>query len=73
MSLVLALESLGLSSCCVNWPDIAVREKRMADLLGLKPYERPIMSVAVGYPDPDGLVPFSNKRCVREMVRYNFA
>ena len=26
MSLILALETLGLSSCCINWPDIEEKE-----------------------------------------------
>jgi nitroreductase len=72
MGLVLALESLGLSTCCVNWPDIREREQRMAELLGLKRYERPVMCMAVGYPDPEGMVPFSQKKPVEQIRRYNF-
>jgi nitroreductase len=72
MSFIYALESLGLSSCCVNWPDIPEREARMAELLDLMPYERPIMCIAIGYPDPEGAVPFSHKRATHEIVRFNF-
>jgi nitroreductase len=71
MSFVFALESLGLSSCCVNWPDIREREERMARLLDLAPHERPIMCIAIGYPDAAGLVPFSHKRPAAEIVRFN--
>jgi nitroreductase len=71
MSFVFALETLGLSTCCVNWPDIAEREDRMRLLLGLSPGERPVMCIAIGYPDREGLVPFSHKKAVRELVRYN--
>ena len=70
MSFLLALETLGLSSCCVNWPDIAEREHRMAEVLGLGPDERPVMCVAVGYPDPAGLVPFSQKRAADQLARF---
>ena len=72
MGFVLALESLGLSSCCVNWPDIAEREREMAKLLDLRPEERPVMCIAVGYPDPEGMVPFSQKKATDELLRFNF-
>jgi nitroreductase len=72
MGLVFALESLGLSTCCVNWPDIRERERRMAKLLGLRRSERPVMCMAVGYPDPAGMVPFSYKKPVEQIARYNF-
>lgn len=29
MSFMLALETLGLSSCAMNWPDVEAREKKM--------------------------------------------
>ncbi len=72
MSFVLALETLGLSSCCINWPDIEERERKAAILLKLEPDERPVMFIAVGYPDPDGLVAYSEKRSPEELSRFNF-
>jgi nitroreductase len=72
MSFVFALETLGLSSCCINWPDIAEREAAMAEFLRLRPHERPIMCVAVGYPDRQGMVPFSQKKSLNQLRRYNF-
>jgi nitroreductase len=72
MGLVFALESLGLSTCCVNWPDIREREQRMAELLDLRRYERPVMCMAVGYPDSEGMVPYSQKKPVEQIRRYNF-
>ena len=72
MSFVFALETLGLSSCCINWPDLPDREKKMAELLHLEPDERPVMLVAVGWPDPDGLVPRSVKKPLRLLRQYNF-
>lgn len=64
MQLMLALETRGLSSCPINWPDLDVPEQKMAKRLGLKPYERPIMLIAVGYAAPDGMIPFSQKKRV---------
>ncbi|WP_244325647.1 nitroreductase family protein [Shewanella aestuarii] len=62
MQLMLALETMGLSSCPINWPDLDVPEQKMAKRLGLKSYERPIMLIAVGYAKPDGMIPFSQKK-----------
>jgi nitroreductase len=71
MSFALALETLGLASCMINWPDTEHRERRMAALLGLEPDERPIMQIAVGYPDPDAPVPYSGKKSLDTLRRYN--
>jgi nitroreductase len=71
MSFAFALETLGLSSCMINWPDVEVRERRMAEMLRLEPDERPIMQIAVGYPDPDAPVPYSGKKSLDTIRRYN--
>ncbi|WP_103664343.1 nitroreductase family protein [Gracilimonas amylolytica] len=71
MNLMLALETLGLSSCPINWPDIEKREKKMDRLLGLKLHQRPIMCLAVGYPDPEGMIACSEKRSLNEIRSYN--
>lgn len=71
MAFVYALEAQGLSSCCINWPDMEQRERRMANLLNLEPDERPVMCLAVGYPDPEGFVPFSQKKPLDQLRRYN--
>lgn len=70
MAFVLALETLGLASCCVNWPDIEWRERQMAEALSLKPSERPVMCLAVGFPDESGLVPYSHKKEVASIARF---
>ncbi|MGQ9563980.1 MAG: nitroreductase family protein [Thermogutta sp.] len=72
MSFILALETLGLSSCCINWPDLPDREKKMAELLKLEPDERPVMLIALGWPDPEGLVPRSMKKPLHLLRQYNF-
>lgn len=71
MNFMLALETLGLSSCSINWPDIERKEKRMDNLLSLKPYQRPIMCIGVGYPDPEGKVAYSEKRSLTNLRSYN--
>lgn len=71
MSLQFALEAQGLSSCCINWPDVATKEKAMAQAIGLGADERVVMCMSVGYPDPSGMVPYSQKKTVNELRSYN--
>jgi nitroreductase len=71
MALMYALETLGLSSCALNWPDIGSLEREMSKLLGLEPDERVVMLISVGYPDPDGMVAYSQKKDLKLLRRYN--
>jgi nitroreductase len=70
MSFMYALETLGLSSCPINWPDCQPQERMMAKELGLEPDERVIMLIAYGWPDPSGLVPYSAKREHDQLRRF---
>ncbi|MCY4485053.1 MAG: nitroreductase family protein [Spirochaetaceae bacterium] len=69
MQLMLALDTLGISTCNINWPDIGERERRLSGLLGLSPYLRPIMLIAAGYADHTGGVPFSQKKSSDLLIR----
>lgn len=69
MQLMLALETLGLSSCPINWPDIEFFERRMQKQLKLADYERPVMLIAIGYPDPDGGVAYSQKKSPEQLIK----
>ena len=71
MAFLLALETQGLSSCCLNWPDLEPQECRLAKLLGLEPDERVIILIALGYPDPEGLVAYSQKKPLAELRSFN--
>ena len=71
MSFIFALESQGVASVCINWPDIAEREKRMAKLLQLRPHERVVMLVGFGYADATGHTPHSAKRALPQLREYN--
>ena len=42
-----------------------------ARALSLEPDERVVMLVAYGYPDPDGMVPFSAKTPLDVVRRFN--
>lgn len=72
MSFINALEVQGVGSCCINWPDVPKLEKKMAKLLNLEKDERPIMLVAFGYPDPEGMVANSTKKPEDQLITYNF-
>ena len=71
MSFIYALETLGLSSCIINWPDDISAEKKLRKILNLKPYERPILFISFGYPDLDSLVPYSCKKTISETTIFN--
>jgi len=72
MGFLFALESQGIGTCCVNWPDIPQNETQMAALLNLSPDERPVMLIAFGHPDPEGMVACSTKKSLPQIRRYNF-
>lgn len=66
MSLMFGAETLGLSSCAINWSDVGERERSIYGELDFLPlYVRPIMLIAVGYPDDEGLIPFSSKKEIK--------
>ena len=69
MQLMLALETLGLSTCSINWPDKEIAEKKMDNLLKLKPYERPIMLLSVGYAMDQGGVAYSQKKNANTLIK----
>ena len=71
MSFALALETLGLSSCFINWPDDPQLEREMAAELNLERDERVVVCLSLGYPDPEGGVPHSEKRPLEWIRRYN--
>lgn len=62
MQFMLACETLGLSTCPINWPDIESREQLLSKKLGLAYHERTVMLMAVGYAQAEGGIPFSQKK-----------
>ncbi|MEZ9361660.1 nitroreductase family protein [Vibrio cyclitrophicus] len=69
MQLMLALETLGMSTCPINWPDIESRERKLESKLNLESYERTVMLLAVGYAEPTGLIPYSQKKSATEIIK----
>jgi nitroreductase len=71
MGFIYALETLGLSASIINWPDFEPLEAKIAKTLGMKPHERVIMLMAVGYAQPDALVAYSKKKSLDTIRRFN--
>lgn len=71
MAFQFALETRGIASCCINWPAIPKNERKMDSLLNLASDESVVMLMAVGYPDPDGMIPYSEKKAVESVRSYN--
>jgi len=71
MSFMYALETLGLSSCAINWPDIKQREISAKKILNLKDDERIIMWISLGYASEDGMIPYSSKIPLDYIRTYN--
>ena len=71
MSFILALETLGLASCIIGWPDIEPKEKELEKILSLETHQRCILCISVGYPNREIEVPYSQKKCLNEIVTYN--
>jgi nitroreductase len=71
MPLMLALETLQLSSCVINFPDIPEKNAAMEKLLGLKGDEIVTMLLSVGHAEDEGLIPFSQKKSLDAIRSYN--
>ncbi|WP_462164602.1 nitroreductase family protein [Pseudoalteromonas xiamenensis] len=70
MQFMLACETLGLSTCALNWPELHKLDKRAATLLNLPQHKRIIMFIAVGYALADGGIPFSNKKTAEALLKH---
>ncbi|MCC6944792.1 MAG: nitroreductase family protein [Thermomicrobiales bacterium] len=71
MTFMFALQTEGISSCGINWPDIPDREALIRTTIGLRRHERVVMFISFGYAMPEGLVPSSVKKPVDIMRSYN--
>ncbi|AXJ01719.1 Nitroreductase [Cyclonatronum proteinivorum] len=70
MQLMLAAPTLGLASCPINWAEDPAAESRIRKLIDLKDSERIIMLIALGYPEPGGMIPYSQKKQAAQVLTY---
>ena len=68
MSFLFALETLGLSAVCINWPSVSGNEERLRKLVHLELDEAVIMMIGLGYPDLQGKIAYSAKREVGALL-----
>jgi nitroreductase len=71
MAFILALETLGLSSVCVNWPCLPDQDEAIRRLIHLEEDEFITLLIVVGYAEPQGKVPYSAKRDINTLVFCN--
>ena len=71
MSFLLALETLGLSSVVINWSQNQKNNREVRHLVPIDEDEVVVMLVGVGYPDPEGLIPYSAKRDVKQVISFD--
>lgn len=67
MPFVLSLEAQGFSTGLINWADDRPRREKMAKILGLKPYQRVIISIAIGRADILARAPISMRKHTGEI------
>ncbi|GAB4534194.1 MAG: hypothetical protein Tsb0014_20200 [Pleurocapsa sp.] len=71
MAFQFALETLGLSSVCINWPNVTLKDKQIRQIIDLAEDEFVIMLMGVGYPDPNGKIAYSAKKNIDQLVSCN--
>jgi nitroreductase len=71
MAFAFALETLDLSSVCINWPMLPNQDATIQTILNLEDDEKVVMLMAVGFADPDGNIPFSQKKPLELLRSYN--
>ena len=68
MSFCLALKTMGVASCIINWPDIAERDASLAQMFDLPPHRRCVFCISIGYADRSVAVPSSCKKTVDSVL-----
>lgn len=71
MAFLFSLETLGLSSVCISWPNLPDRNEKIRQLIHLEEDEFIIMLIGIGYPDPEGKIPYSAKKDINELILCN--
>lgn len=68
MSFMYALTSQGLATCCLNWCASPDQDKQLREQLHLTDGEQVLMFMAIGYPEPDTLVPRSPRKSTEAVL-----
>lgn len=68
MSFMYALTSQDLATCCLNWCASPDQNKRLREILPLTDSEQVLMFMAIGYPEPNALVPRSPRKSTESVL-----
>lgn len=68
MTLMYALSAQGLATCCLNWCVSPSNDIALRNILPLVDSEVVIMLMAIGYPEPDVLVPRSARKSTENVL-----
>jgi len=71
MNFINALETMGISSCVVNWQSVKSIDRDLRALISVPNHCFPILFLAIGYADPDMFVAHSVKKEVTQLRNYN--
>jgi nitroreductase len=71
MGFLFALETLGLSSVCINWPETKSRNTAIREVIKLEDDEFVVMLIGIGYADPNGGIAYSCKRSLETVLEIN--
>lgn len=71
MGFLFALETLGLSSVCINWPETKSRNTAIREVIELEDDEFVVMLIGIGYADPAGGIAYSCKRSLETVLEIN--
>lgn len=69
MSLLLALQSLGLSTCCLNWCVAPELDRRGHEVGNIPMQEKILTFLAIGHGAADAVVPLSGRRPLSDVIR----
>jgi len=70
MTLVYSLETVGLSSCVINWPKVPKNDRLVKKYIDLEQSENVIMLLSIGYAKTTGMIPYSQKMSNKNLIKY---
>ncbi len=71
MNFMLSLQSQGIASCPINWPDSKKSNKALSKLISLKNNDKAILFIGFGFPKDNYMVACSTRKGLKEIRKYN--
>ena len=70
MTFIYSLETLGVSSCVINWPKVPKNDLLSKQYIDLEETENIIMLLSIGYAKKRGMIPYSQKMNNENLIKY---